>query len=126
MQDNLHPEQMRLFMRPSEIMSSVTGSEDAYEAGESLERTWDRKEWETKQPKGKHRSGGLYKTLKKEQVRNPVELYVRQGTKLNPWEPMSEHLEMGEGHHRVAAAAAVERATRGRVTHWVPVEYLPS
>ena len=42
---------------------------------------------------------------------------------VTPGISMRHVLTMGEGHHRIAAAHAVERSSRGKIVHWVPVDY---
>ena len=79
---------------------------------------WKYKEAESKQEGWIGYGGsGLYKELRQRQVQDPVSLHVTPGIS------MRHVLTMGEGHHRIAAAHAVERSSRGKIVHWVPVDY---
>ena len=112
--DHVHPGQLKLFMTPGEIIGQVKSSADLY-GSESMEEMWSRKEHESKfprDPKNWRHGSGVYESVAKEGVTSHVEI--------TPYEHRGESaLHMGEGHHRVAAAAAVERDT-GR-EQFVPV-----
>ena len=116
--DHIHPEQLRLFMRPGEIKGAVTESVDMdAPLGSPMEAMWAGKERESREPiKDEVQHGaGLYERLRTEQVREPVVL------KVEPGKSMKQSLWMGEGHHRTAASHTAERDVR--MTHWLPVEY---
>lgn len=116
--DNVQPHQFKLFMTPGEIMGSVTGSGDRWTGlNETMSEMWDRKEEESRVPLHVRRSGevlhgsGVYDSIAKEGVTSHVEIRPR----------VDGGLFMRNGHHRVAAAAAVERDT-GR-QQYIPVNY---
>lgn len=119
-------EQLKLFYRPQEIMDRVDFSHDI-QGEEDLSQMWARKERETRLPYGTpnldpwpddddpnrmQHGAGLYSSVKQHGMTSHVqvadeEVYGAQ-----------RHYLL-DGHHRVAAAAAVERDT-GREMH-VPV-----
>jgi hypothetical protein len=68
----------------------------------------DQKLYQSQQHIGPH-GGGVYKSVEREGVLNPVQMV----------HGMSNSLLMGQGHHRTAAAEDIERK-RGRDV-WVPV-----
>ena len=116
--DMLHPGQLRMFMRPAEVKAAVTDSVDV-DLGETMKGMWGASWRRPRSSRGTRLSTALVSTaaLRKEQVEFPVQLHTHQGI----W---TKHaLTMGEGHHRVAAAHTVERASRGKKVHWLPVEY---
>jgi hypothetical protein len=116
--DHLHPEQMKLFMRPDEIKGAVTDSPDRES---TMAHMWKYKEAESRQSGWLGWGGaGLHKELTTNTVNDPVTLHTTPGVS------QRHMLTMGEGHHRVAAAHAVERETKRRKsprTHWIPVQY---
>ena len=102
-------EQLKMFMTPDELKSYAEPMDRA--DIETAEGMWKRKERESKAPEhwGYH-GGGVYDSIAKEGVTSHVEVWHdRQGPALS------------DGHHRVAAAAAVQRDT-GR-QQFIPIEH---
>lgn len=120
-QNHVHPNQFKLFMSPSELIGSVTGSGDRLTGlNETMSEMWNRKEKESRGPRQVSKHGytlshgsGVYNSIASEGVTSHV--FVRPG---------ETGLYMENGHHRVAAAAAVERET-GR-QQYIPVNYSAS
>lgn len=135
----LNPQQLKLFMTGTEWQDNVTKSTDQG-SGESVGRVWGRKERESRQPatikdhdvqwrggrgvrvtinernNGIH-GAGLYDSIRDKGYRHepkesdpPTILLDRSGNNIQY-----------EGHHRVAAAAALERDT-GKPT-FIPTNY---
>ena len=108
---NVNPNQFKLFYGGQELQNAITNSGDL-EPGEDLPHMWDRKAEESKEPgrSGKH-GAGVYDSMKEEGY-NGMPLTV-------------SHDHRGKyvynGHHRIAAAAAVARETGRNV--WIPVEH---
>lgn len=116
-------EQLKLFYRPSEIMDRVDFSYDA-DGDDSMGSMWARKEREARLAYGTPDSdpyaegrmahgAGVYDAIKSHGVTSHVQMASGEfgsGKQLH---------YLLDGHHRVAAAAAVERDT-GREMH-VPV-----
>jgi hypothetical protein len=108
MSPGLNPDQLQLLMTGGELMRSITQSSDAY-GGESMGEMWKRKEGESLVP-NQETGMSLSKSLKTHGYRgNTIKLYHSPGT-----------TEILDGHHRVAAAAALER--QGTQIH-IPVEH---
>lgn len=116
---HLNPDQLRLFVDPEEHIASMTRSTDVAlpQYRGSMSRMWEHKELESRGKPYQNRAdwmqphgAGLYESVKTEGVREPISVL------LGPKGPIQH-----QGHHRIAAAAAVQRET-GRKQH-VPVEY---
>jgi hypothetical protein len=107
----LNPMQMQLFVDPEEHIESLRGSIDLNE-GYTADELWKGKEEEARSPEGSGRHGaGLYDSVKKYGLvtgrDNP---FSGPPIELHPASDESGWVQ-GEGHHRVAAAAAVQRDT---------------
>ncbi len=104
--------QLRLFMDPEEHIASIQGSSDAFP--EHMDAMWSSKEWQARQPadSGVH-GAGLYDSIKEKGVTSHVHVFEDHRGKLN----------QGEGHHRAAAARAVQRDTGN--PQFLPVNYIP-
>lgn len=105
---HINPNQLKLFMTPQEIMDTISGSVDL--GDDSMEELWAEKLAESKgrtygQPKS------LYNSIKEHGVQRHVTLT----------EERDGSLVMGQGHHRVAAAADIAKKT-GREM-FIPVIY---
>lgn len=115
--DHEDPNQLKLFMRPQELMGTVKHSVDEVIVDRDVRREkkqdktmssmWDIKRSELQGP---HYSG-LVDSIKKHGVLRPVTIEDVSG---NP-------LTMGQGHHRVAAANMVEQQTGRQI--FIPVVY---
>lgn len=106
-----NPNQFKLFYGGQELQNTITESGDMFDH-ENLDQMWDRKAEEAKVPGNVRGHGaGVYDSLKS-QGYNGMPLTVshdRRGTYVY------------NGHHRIAAAAAIERETGKNV--WIPVEH---
>lgn len=106
--DNLNPDQLRMFMRPQEVMDYVTDSLDAedYNDGNfaSIDDVWRGKEQEVEQDPYFQ---DLKKAIKVEGVHKPIELAH------DIYRPSSDHRSvfMSDGHHRVVIAKQLEEET---------------
>lgn len=116
--DHLQGEQLRMFMRPREVMDLVTDSVDRPTARErsyglpvrkSMEDVWEWKREETR-VKGK-----LSDDVKIHGVRRPITVVPPH----EEWNPTG--YTMGQGHHRVTAAEMAEDASGGE--YYIPVQY---
>lgn len=123
--NHLNPKQLKLFMTPQEVMDSVSDSVDRSweytdvdpETGEKVtipEQTMDEL-WEDKlfESTGKRPvdEKSLYDSIKDKGVQRHVTLQLnRDGS-----------LSMGQGHHRVAAAADIAKKTGRQM--YIPVLY---
>lgn len=126
--------QLSLFMSGEEWKASVTNSVDRHfksggryqpkgSAMETMDDVWERKENEARQ--SKHTMGhgaGLYDAMSKGGYDHDASPDYDKPTIWTGFGPNAE-MTQGEGHHRVAAAAAVERDT-GKKT-WIPTSYEP-
>ena len=116
----LSPRQFPLFMTGVEIQNSVTHSIDQRE-GESLSDMWNRKAVEAKRPATEgstvpdspQHGAGVYDSLKQSGWQSPSsEIWLTHN---------NDQVRMGAGHHRVAAAAALEREEGKQV--FIPIEH---
>jgi polysaccharide deacetylase 2 family uncharacterized protein YibQ len=120
---HLNPKQLKLFMTPDEIMESVSDSVDragsytvvGYETGgqitvpeETMEDLWKTKLAESK---GRRQPTSLYNSIKEHGVQRHVTLQMEHDGSLT----------MGQGHHRVAAAADIAKKTGRQI--YIPVAY---
>lgn len=104
--DQTGPMQLPMFMRARDLADSLTGTLDR--SHQSVEEVMDQKLYQSQQHIGPH-GGGVYESVQREGVINPVQLV----------HGMNQSLLMGQGHHRTAAAEDIERQT-GQ-DKWVPV-----
>jgi hypothetical protein len=120
---HLNPKQLKLFMTPDEIMESVSDSVDRagsytdvdYETGEQITVPEETMEdlWKTKlaESKGRRQPTSLYNSIKEHGVQRHVTLQMEHDGSLT----------MGQGHHRVAAAADIAKKTGRQI--YIPVAY---
>lgn len=124
--DNVHPQQfqqLKLFMGGQEFQDASNSSIDDPTAwkghGPEWDQLWERKLEESKEPAGTGHGSGIHASLLKngyqasqhgEFDEGPVLILGKQGGAMQ-----------GEGHHRIAAAADIERVTGANV--WLPVNY---
>jgi len=112
--DHLHPVQLAMFGLGSDVKNMVAGSNDR-DYGESMDQMWSRKEAESREPAGSGHGAGVYDSLKKHGWKgqnNGDAAWVSHGV---------AGTNMREGHHRVAAAAALE--SEGKDV-WVTLRHL--
>lgn len=116
--DHLQSEQLRMFMRPREVIDLVTESVDRPYAREQawglpLSRTvkdvWDWKRAETRV------DARLSDHVKIHGVQKPITIVPPH----EEWNPTG--YTMGQGHHRVAAAEMAEDASGNE--YYIPVQY---
>lgn len=115
----INPDQLRLFMSGTEWQSFITHSTDG-----SIPSLWDQKESESRYPAGSRMHGaGLYDSMKSggydmdKATKSPATIIFED----SPNGKEVRHVQ-SEGHHRVAAAAAVERDTGKPI--YMPVNYV--
>lgn len=127
----VNPDQFKLFMSGTEWKGAVTDSYDRdwVTSGpgdyrqENMNELWSRKETEAREPKSNAHGSGLYDAIKNEGYDpNKVDdIDIESGS----YGPSIAHVRgksmQVDGHHRIAAAAAVERDT-GKVS-WIPTNY---
>lgn len=105
--DHINPQQLPMFMDAVSIQENVTGSVEESRYFPPSEELWDEKLAEAKHEGGPNPS--LYSQIRRNGVEDPVTLII----------PGGHDLIMGQGHHRVAAAAHIQRKT-GK-TKYVPI-----
>jgi len=115
------PEQLKLFMSGTEWQDDVTHSTDG-----PIDTVWKKKEAQARVPDSQHHSvphgAGLYESMEKhgfdrsKSLNSTPTIVIEQS-------PSGEQYRrvQTEGHHRVAAAAAVERDTGKPV--YIPTNY---
>lgn len=115
--DHLQGEQLRMFMRPREVMDLVTESVDrptnrfvidGLPARKSMEDVWKQKGEEAL-------ARGLTNNIKVHGVQKPITIVPPH----EEWNPTG--YTMGQGHHRVAAAKFLEDASDSE--YYIPVQY---
>jgi hypothetical protein len=89
--DHLQPEQLKMFMSANEIMGSHKPNPADFEDDASDEEGWERKSAEAME-------SGVYESIEREGVRDPVNLYTKYPDKTTP----KREQRIGNGHHRVA------------------------
>lgn len=129
--NNVSPHQFKLFMGGQEFQQATSHSYDleyddnTTSGRESMSHMWDRKLTESKVPSNgndwwsrPHGAGvydslsaGGYDTAKHDTLDTAPTIYVGSRGRMT----------QGEGHHRIAAAADIERTTGRNV--WLPVNY---
>ena len=118
--DAIHPDQLRLFMRPHEIIAATAGSVETGEheigAGNRTKAHLEEKLQRARRPGTSGESASLLESVTEHGVQKPI-ILSNQG----PNYTRSEHFWIGNGHHRLAAAQEAE-ATTGR-QQYVPVIY---
>lgn len=116
--DSINPDQLRLFYTGSELKNMITYSGDQGN-DEDLDEMWERKteESEAEKQHGWHGSG-VYDSLME---------HGWQGSEKIPVQHSGSHARgnaevwLDEGHHRVAAADAIERRTGKKI--FIPVTH---
>ena len=115
--DHLQGEQLRMFMRPREVMDLVTESVDRPTARERSYGLPVRKSmedvWEWKKEEALER--GLASNVGIHGVQRPITIVPPH----KEWNPTG--YTMGQGHHRVAAAKVVEDESGSE--YYIPVQY---
>jgi hypothetical protein len=116
----VNPDQFKLFMSGEEWKQSVTASTDG-----PIDKVWPRKEAESKSARGRDMFGahgaGVYDSMKKHGYNPDVH---DEGWNWSPPTILVNtdgRKKQFDGHHRVAAAAAIERETGKPV--WLPTNY---
>ena len=104
-------QQLRMFMRPGEILDTIQGSADAGAGRSNVEHMVRGSKLDTAQGR---QSGNttLYESIRQGGVRKPIILYP--GSEHGGYageDSRSAHFWLGNGHHRVASAEEAERAT---------------
>lgn len=107
---HLNPKQLKLFMTPDEIMDTISGSIELSKTTESMDDLLKDKLTESKK-KDRGQPSSLYNSIKKHGVQRHVTLQM---------EPDGSYI-MGQGHHRVAAAADIVKKTGRQI--FIPVSY---
>jgi hypothetical protein len=114
--ESIHPLQFKLFMSGEEWKQSVTDSVDRpFVRDRKMSTMWSEKLSESKEPHGPTHGSGIHADLRYEgyvhNADDPPTILVGSKNKL----------AQGEGHHRVAAAADIERTTGKPI--WIPTNY---
>ena len=117
--DHLQGEQLRMFMRPHEVMGLVTESVDRptkreQSFGLSVSRTMEQL-WEGKRKDLGDSHAGLEEDVERHGVEKPITIVPPH----EEWNP--EGYTMGQGHHRVVAAEMAEKETGAE--QYLPVQY---
>ena len=123
---NVNPHQLKLFMGGREWQDTMSDSVDRMVpvnglSGESMGQLWDRKLVEAKQPAGTSHGAGLHESLSEHGYEHDA---VEPPTIFHGdlWGQMEKPgFAQGEGHHRIAAAADIEKTTGKNV--WIPTKY---
>lgn len=139
----MNPDQFKLFMSANEWKDSIEGSTDLYQ-DQTLDELWDDKLRESKATGGGVHGAGSYASLEKEGFREGInpnrgELYNQDGYVYHGADGKTVNAPFwgysgpsilvdkkgrniqAEGHHRIAAAADIEKKT-GK-TMWIPANY---
>lgn len=115
--DHIHPEQMSLFMSGTELKGRITGSIDRAPM-QSMDDLWKRKLRESKSDQW--HGGGTHASLKEQGWVGPGPgIHQRMQPGAIP-EFNKEHFQVDDAHHRIAAAADIEKRSRGKRTIWIP------
>ena len=115
--ESIHPKQFKLFMSGKEWQDSMSDSVDRNK-GQTMADVWSYKTKEATAPAvvGTH-GAGVYDSLEENG-------FQRQEYGGNPTIIVNDEnrLVQEEGHHRIAAAAEIERRTGQPM--WIPTEYV--
>lgn len=120
---HIHPDQLKMFMTPDEIVATVGDSVDRGhgdgDPNEDLNDLWDRKSGDLSDPYSGHED--LQEHVNAEGVKTPVILQVSPHSKVsvNSSPTSRAGILMGNGHHRVMAAENKQDLTGHQV--YVPV-----
>lgn len=115
---SLNPQQFHqlpMFASGTDVKSAVTDSSDRLANTESMDQMWSRKEAESRKPRDTGHGAGVYDSMKGNG-------YVGYGEiDKVPVLYANDQVRLVDGHHRVAAAAALD--SEGQDT-WVPLRHL--
>lgn len=115
--NNINPEQLALFYTATDLQKMLTRSVDRdlspMGGFESMEELWDRKLKESKKSSPHAHGGGVYDSIKEKG-------YV--GDKLVVVHVDADDKQISNGHHRIAAAAQIEKETNKPI--FIPVEHV--
>ena len=115
--DHLRPEQMSLFMTGTELKASLTQSIDRAPM-QSMDDMWKRKTRESKSDA--YHGGGTHASLKEHGWVGPGPgLYHTVIPGAIP-EFNKQEMSVDDAHHRIAAAADIEKRSKGKRTIWIP------
>jgi hypothetical protein len=106
--------QLQLFVDPEQHIADLGGSNDGANK-ETLPSLLDQKLAQSRLPAGSGHGSGLYDDIKERGVQERIIAYEH-------WKAGGKLIQ-GEGHHRLASAAAAQQET-GR-PQFVPIEYVP-
>lgn len=116
--DNLHPQQLKMFMTGKELRDSMSYSYDL-DPGETMDDMWDRKvdesmsefggeSWDNSSSEGsssREHGAGVYDSLKNEGLWDTPSSVVRVRHHVN-----KDSMRLRDAHHRVASAAHIEES----------------
>lgn len=114
---NGNPDQFKLFMTGVEWQDQITHSTDG-----PIDTVWQEKELRSRLPKDSGHGSGVYDSMAKDgyvgkkSVNSQPSIVIEDSPS-----GKSTRMVQSEGHHRVAAAAAVERETGKPV--YIPTNY---
>ena len=115
--EHLHPVQMKLFMSGTELKESLTNSIDRAPM-QSMDDMWKRKTRESKSES--YHGGGTHASLKEHGWVGPGPgLYHTTIPGGIPEWDKEEH-QVDDAHHRIAAAADIEKRSKGKRNIWIP------
>jgi hypothetical protein len=111
----LNTDQSGMWVDPEEHIQNLRHSNDQKYMGMPMEHMWMVKEAESMEPEGTRHGAGIYDSLMRgSDIHEPIALLHHDDLTTSPTQI--------DGHHRVAAAAAAQRALGRQIR--VPVEYL--
>ena len=120
--EKVHPVQFKLFMSGTEWKNTVTSSVDLGFGGPAtMDELWDQKLAESKVSKPSRLHGaGLHEAISEQGYQHDREdpPTIRVGHRHGQG---GNEMTQAEGHHRIAAAADIERTTGQHV--WIPTNY---
>lgn len=114
---NLDPNQFKLFMTGTEWQAHVTHSTDG-----PVPDIWEQKEAQARVPFGGDHGSGVYDSIKEHGWQNRTNYNQYHPTIILEDSSRGVRRVQSEGHHRIAAAAAVERET-GK-PEFIPTRYV--
>lgn len=129
---HVNPNQFKLFMGGQEMKAASVASVDseAMKGERGWNPMWDRKLREAKQPLNpmlrpiyQPHGAGVYESMEKHgyQASDEAGEWDRPTLWVSKSRTPEPVLRQGEGHHRIAAAADIERRTGRNI--WLPVNY---
>lgn len=122
----LNPDQLKMLMTGSELMRTINYSADAEYYGETIPDMWERKESESRspiiagiKPEYQRHGAGVYQSIKQKGYEGePINLVLSNYE--DPVRGQVKSSQVWDGHHRIAAAAALEK--EGNQVY-IPVEH---